>query len=114
MERLLAKDPAARPAEASEILEPLAQLAGIKRGDAETLSRTGYLYAADLVGRDTERARLAAFRTALVGGEGASIAVAGRGGEGKTRLLEELKLKVKVDGMHWLVGQCRPEFAAQD
>lgn len=109
---LLAKDPRARPASAAAAAQALAKLAGKDLPPLPVSARTSYLYAARLVGRDAESRALDEVRTGLKEKRGAAVMLSGVGGEGKTRLLEEFRLRVKLDRLAWAAGQCRKEGLA--
>jgi transcriptional regulator with GAF, ATPase, and Fis domain/tetratricopeptide (TPR) repeat protein len=88
--QLLARDPASRPASCAEAL---AQLEAIVPGSVEAahcLAGRG-LPAPALVGRDPQLARAERALESLAGGSGArGLLVVGRGGEGRTRLCDEV------------------------
>jgi tetratricopeptide (TPR) repeat protein len=86
IQRLLAKDPAARPAHVGEVLASL----GLEPGPAPGASLLG----TPLLGRSREAAALAAF---LAGGAEA-LRLVGPPGSGKTRLLAEARARAQVDG----------------
>ncbi len=96
--RLLARDPRKRPA-ASEILRALGEPEG-------GLSPSSDSFAASLVGRDEELAKLLEVsRHAQTGGPGLALLHA-LSGFGKSRLLEELATAVRARGGLWLVSRC--------
>lgn len=105
--RLLAKSPDERFQDAGSALAAVARAGGIPLETRPLAHRTSYLYSAHLIGRDEERAELTELRQRLLSGEGARLFIGGRGGEGKTRLLEELRLAVKLERIPWVGGQCR-------
>ncbi|MBN2361433.1 MAG: protein kinase, partial [Deltaproteobacteria bacterium] len=107
--RLLEKEPRNRYQNAAEALTDLARISGISLELAPVSHRTSYLYSADLIGRGAESQALDDLRQALGKGQGGSVFICGRGGEGKTRLLEEFRLRVKLDKIPWASGQCRKE-----
>ncbi len=107
--QLLEKDPQKRPKSAAVVAERVAAIAGIDVGADAGAQRTSYLYSARLIGRDDDAKVVDDVRANAKAGEFSAVFVAGRAGEGKTRLLDELRLKVKLDRMVWASGQCRKE-----
>ncbi len=110
--RLLAKDPKERFKSAADVLASLTSLSGIDAEDLPVTHRTSYLYSANLVGRERESAELRSLRELLQEGKGGALFLSGRGGEGKTRLLEELRLGIKLDRIPWASSVCRREGLA--
>lgn len=109
---LLSKDARARPASAAAVAQTLSTLSGRALEPLPVSARTSYLYAASLVGRDAESKALDDVRTGLKEQRGAAVFLSGVGGEGKTRLLEEFRLRIKIDRALWAAGQCRKEGLA--
>lgn len=94
--KLLAKDPLARFSSASELLRAL--------GAQVDETQPPALLASHFVGRASE---LEAFSRALGGlqaGRGGQLWVAGPSGIGKSRLLEEFRLRAQLDGARVLTG----------
>lgn len=89
LRRLLAKEPAARPAEARAAL-------ALWRGEAAALPRFVPARLGMLLGRDDDLARLEAM---LGAPRPEVVAVAGQPGVGKTRLLQELALRRSLQGL---------------
>jgi class 3 adenylate cyclase/tetratricopeptide (TPR) repeat protein len=114
--RLLEKDPAQRPASASEAGQSLdsidlAQPAAPAEAPAEPAPATGQspLYRRTFVGREAELRQLqTAFDNAL-SGQGALLMVVGEPGIGKTALCEQLATYVTLRGGRPLVGHCYEE-----
>ena len=64
-------------------------------------------YRSPFVGRDAELQALGAAVARIVAGEQSSISVIGEAGSGKTRLLDELRVRVGAD-LQWLEGSAQP------
>ena len=72
----------------------------------------GALPAGPLVGRQAELQRVLAALTAVAGGQGRLVLLAGEPGVGKTRLAQEVMLRARERGFHVLVGRCYEQHAA--
>jgi predicted ATPase len=103
--RLLAKSPDDRFSDAREVLAALKE-AVPARIEIETLAiRESFLQAARFVGRERDIGMLtAALRDACVN-QGSVWLIGGEIGVGKSRLLEELRVRALVDGVLVLRGQ---------
>jgi eukaryotic-like serine/threonine-protein kinase len=110
--RLLAKKPAARYADAAELLAALAEVSGRPPPPAPLAARTSYLRLPRAVGRDAEMARLAARIDDALAGRARALFVTAPGGVGKSHLLGEFELKARAYEMPFAVGQCRVEGLA--
>ncbi|MEM7532239.1 MAG: tetratricopeptide repeat protein [Chloroflexota bacterium] len=116
VQKLLAKEPGARYASASDVLLSL-QMAQVSAGESavdgipvidvpETEAvRESYLQAATFVGRETEMAELVDALQATEEGHGSAWLVGGESGVGKSRLLREVRTQALVSGFLVLVGQ---------
>ncbi|HEX2623266.1 MAG TPA: serine/threonine-protein kinase, partial [Phototrophicaceae bacterium] len=101
---LLAKKPEERYASATHALNELSRLIGIAGGESlET--RESLLQAAQFVGRETELAQLQQALDQAQTGKGSAWLIGGESGVGKSRLLEELRVRALVAGMLTLRGQ---------
>jgi len=117
--RLLEKDPAKRPAAASEVRSALAGVASLatrRRGpdrdeteDAVEKPLSDPLYGRTFVGREQELHQLQSAFDAAVSGQGSLAMVVGEPGIGKTSLCEQLATYVAVRGGRALVGHCYEE-----
>ncbi len=109
LRRLLAKRPADRYADASDVIEALAE-ALRERLQVETVStRESFLQAAPFVGREVELAGLEERLRDAVRGKGGAWLLTGESGAGKSRLIEELRIRALVQGFVAVRGQARGE-----
>ncbi len=105
VDRLLAKTPAARYLTANEVIERLCLAIGQSAPVESAAIRESYLQAARFVGRENELSRLEEALALAVQGKGSSWLVGGESGVGKSRLLDELRVRALVDGCLVLRGQ---------
>ncbi len=110
--QLIEKAPAARVPSARVLVKRLAAILGEPLDAGSVSHRTSYLYSAEIVGRDEQSQFLDDVRERLGRSEGSSIFIGGRAGEGKSRLLAEFSLKVRLAGRTWCVGRCQKEGLA--
>ncbi len=103
--RLLAKDPAERYADAQEVIQELCAAIGQPAPEEDQAIRDSYLQAARFVGRETELEQCIAALDQALEGQGSGWLVGGESGVGKTRLLEELRIRALVSGALVLTGQ---------
>lgn len=104
LSRLLERNPQARYANAREVMLDLIALAG--NPIVETVAiRESFLQAANFVGREPEMARLTEALSKTIAGQGSAWLVGGEAGVGKSRLLDELRIRALVEGMAVLRGQ---------
>lgn len=105
LDRLLSKDPQERYRNADEVLEALCTATGVGIPDEDPSLRESYLQSARFVGRDDALFDLqdALYDTKI--GRGSAWLIAGESGVGKTRLLEEVRTRALVQGIHVLKGQ---------
>jgi tetratricopeptide (TPR) repeat protein len=94
---LLSVDRAARPESAAAVIDKLEAIAGLEP-DRDVAITDSYLAIAPLVEREEPLARLIASYRSAAQGACSSIVVSGDVGVGKTRLLEEFALQVRVQG----------------
>jgi hypothetical protein len=118
--RLLEKDPAKRPASASEVRSALGKVAtaatrrrrSVQTGVAEDGAerpQADPLYGRTFVGREQELRQLQSAFDAALSGQDSLAMVVGEPGIGKTSLCEQLATYVAVRGGRALVGHCYEE-----
>lgn len=110
--RMLAKDPAGRPASADDALGALTEATGIAVSRQTRATRESFLQAADFVDRRVERQSLADAVTGLLNGAGSTWLIAGESGIGKSRLLDEIRTLALVSGARVVQGQADRELGA--
>jgi tetratricopeptide (TPR) repeat protein len=104
LQTLLSKNPVERYPDAESAIAALCQATG-QAVPSETLEiRESYLQASNFVGRDAELNRLMEALQAAQKGNGSSWLVAGESGTGKSRLLDELRMRALVRGALVLRG----------
>jgi tetratricopeptide (TPR) repeat protein len=106
--RLMERDPAARFASADEALAHLLALTGEAARETPTL-RESLLQGARFVGREAELNALNAALDAAANGHGAAWLVGGESGVGKSRLIDELRIRALVRGVRVLRGGATTE-----
>lgn len=102
--RLLAKDPQVRYQSASAVIRDLSLAIGRDLPPETHAIRESFLQAAAFVGRDDEVKRLNDALHNALSGRGSSWLVIGESGIGKSRLLEEIRVRALVKGAIVLVG----------
>jgi tetratricopeptide (TPR) repeat protein len=118
--RLLEKDPAKRPASASEVRDALkavetARPEALEGRASASSSAQGPSMAADplyrtvFVGREAELKQLQQAYDAAVSGQGGLVMVVGEPGIGKTAICQQLATYVSLRGGRTLVGHCYEE-----
>jgi predicted ATPase/class 3 adenylate cyclase len=111
--RLLAKDPAERPASAAEVLAALEQIdpAGksASHSDSNVLDR---LALGVFVGREVELERLRKAFDEAVSGRGGLVMLVGEPGIGKTRTTQQLETYAKMRGAQVLWGRTHESAGA--
>ncbi|MBI4575940.1 MAG: protein kinase [Planctomycetes bacterium] len=103
---LLEKDPARRPSSAHEVIREIDRLVGGRHALETQRTCEGYVARGAFVGRRPElealQRRFAAVRS---GGPGGLVLVGGEAGVGKSRLLQELRFHVQLEGGHYVAGR---------
>lgn len=104
--QLLAKDQNDRYQTTAELINDLVQLTGEKVAIETFEQRKCYLNCSELIGREREMQKLKDAFTLTTQGKGQSIFIAAPAGVGKTRLIQEFKLKVQLAKVTFVEGQC--------
>lgn len=105
LERLLAKAPDARFPDAGTVIAKLSNAIGQPPPEESIAIREGFLQTAKLVEREDELAQLTGALNRAFAGEGGVWLVAGESGVGKSRLLDELRIRALVEGALVLRGE---------
>jgi predicted ATPase len=110
IQKLLAKTPAERYADVSELLDAFAAVTGQNANYESATIRESFLQAAQFVGRENELTILTAALDGISGvmsasPRGATWLIGGESGVGKSRLLDELRTQALVRGVLVLRGQ---------
>ncbi len=103
--RLLEKEPADRYPDAHEALAALRAAVGKYPLAEDPAIRESFLQAAAFVGREAELGQLTNALAGVMDGKGSAWLVGGESGVGKSRLLEELRIRALVQGARVLRGQ---------
>ena len=103
--KLLAKKPESRFTSADACLAAFGQAIGEKEITENVDIRESYLQAATFVGRETELEQLTTALAQAHSGRGSAWLVGGESGVGKSRLLNEFRIRALVDGALLLRGQ---------
>lgn len=105
---LLAKDPHARYQDAVQALEALAQALHLELQESRAI-RESFLQSAAFVGREAELSQLVGALEASLAGRGSAWLIGGESGVGKSRLLDEIRIRGLVTGAQVLRGQAIAE-----
>ncbi len=103
--RLMRKDPAERYQSADEVIRDLCLALDRPVPEESAAIRESFLQAARFVGRETELRRLTLALQTAFEGQGSTWLIAGENGIGKSRLLEELRIRALVQGVLVLRGR---------
>jgi predicted ATPase/class 3 adenylate cyclase len=108
--KLLAKDPAERPASAADVRKELAMVSPLAGGEAEgqptSANPLDRLAQGAFVGREPELAQLRKGIDAAFSGQGRVLLLVGEPGIGKTRTAEEVSTYAALRGAQVLWGRC--------
>lgn len=104
--KLLAKDQNERYQTTAELINDLVRVAGEKISVETLEQRKSYLNCSELIGREREMQELKDRFSLTTQGKGQSIFVAAPAGVGKTRLIQEFKLKVQLAEVPFMEGMC--------
>lgn len=105
IQKLLAKDPQQRYQTAASVIEALSAAIGEPPPPETKLIRESFLQAAQFVGRDAELTDLLASLQDAIGGVGSVSLIGGESGVGKSRLLDELRVRAMTQAVLVLRGQ---------
>ena len=100
--KLLAKNPHQRYQSAAEAIAAFSKATNQSSPHESLAIRESYLQAAQFVGREVELSQLL---TALQAGQGSIWLIGGESGVGKSRLLDELRIRALVSGWRVFTGQ---------
>ncbi len=103
--RWTARDPANRPGSAETAIRELCTAMGIDEPPEDSEVRDSYLLGAPFIGRQRELELLTDALDAAINGKGSAWLVGGESGVGKTRLLEEIRIRGLVKGALVLSAQ---------
>lgn len=103
--RLLAKDPADRYDDASDVIVALRQASGRDLAFETPAMRESFLQAATFVGRERELVLLSQVLGDALAGQGSAWLIGGESGVGKSRLMDEIRTRALVQGALVLRGQ---------
>ncbi len=107
--KLLAKRPEDRYNDSDRVITDLASALGINVPQESAAIRESFLQAATFVGREEELKRLERALTEALIGKGSAWLIAGESGIGKSRLIEELRIRALVQGITVLRGDAVAE-----
>ncbi len=103
--RLLAKNPAERYASAGDVITAFCRAADEPLPTERIDIRESFLQAAQFVGREAELSILQNALTQAIAGQGSSYLIGGESGVGKSRLLDELRIRAVVNNVIVVRGQ---------
>lgn len=105
LNKLLAKTRETRYADAGEAIVDMAAAVNMPLPPETVEIRESFLQAAKFVGREKELADLSDKLEAAISGQGAVVMIGGESGVGKSRLMDELRIRALVGGVLVLQGQ---------
>jgi tetratricopeptide (TPR) repeat protein len=109
IERLLVKDPHERYSDAYTIIQDFCSALDQSIPQESAAIRESFLQAAEFVGREQELEHLHKALLMAQQKQGSAWLIGGESGVGKTRLLEELRIRALVEGITVLNGQAVAE-----
>ncbi|MCA0458481.1 MAG: DUF2791 family P-loop domain-containing protein [Chloroflexi bacterium] len=107
--KLLSKQPEDRYSDSEQVMIDLAAAVGINLPQESAAIRESFLQAAAFVGRENELKRLDQALEEAINGKGSAWLIAGESGVGKSRLIEEIRIRAMVQGVTVLRGQAVAE-----
>ncbi|MCU0499096.1 MAG: tetratricopeptide repeat protein [Anaerolineae bacterium] len=110
--RLLTKLPEYRYETADEVIERLCRSLGLPLPSESPAIRESYLEAAKFIGRESQLARLLDALEATRKQQGSTWLIAGETGVGKSRLIEELRVRAMIAGIMVIRGHGRADGGA--
>ena len=105
LNRLLAKERQKRYDDAQIVIQDLCRASELPTPPESIELRESFLQAAKFVGRKEEMAQLSSRLDDMQASRGSALLVGGESGVGKTRLLDELRIRALVEGVLVLRGQ---------
>ncbi len=114
LEKALEKKPSHRYNDAYAVLDDLSAASGLSLTRESDTLRESFLQGAPFVGRQPELQKLAAALDQAVTGHGSAWLIGGESGVGKSRLVDELRIRGLVNGMLVLHGQAIQETNSAD
>lgn len=113
IKQMLAKDADQRFPEAEGCIQALAQCTHYRLAIQTVEIRQSMVQAPTFIGREKELATLNDALTAALGGAGSAWLIGGESGVGKSRLIEELRIRALVEGALVVRGQAKAEGGAR-
>jgi tetratricopeptide (TPR) repeat protein len=107
--QMLEKDPQQRMSQANKVLQAFQRAVDEQVVSGSGGNRESFLQSARIVGRDRELYSLDAGLQRAMGGEGSAWLITGESGVGKSRILDELRIRAMVSGALVLRGQALSE-----
>lgn len=105
LNKLLSKTPEARYADSTEVIVDLADALDLPVPTETVELRESFLQAAKFVGREKELADLSDKLAAAIDRRGSAVLIGGESGVGKSRLVDELRVRALVEEVLVLQGQ---------
>lgn len=109
---LVKLDPIARPVNASEVMERLSAIAGLKREERFFVSEA-YLSTPTLVGREEELLRVRKYVVRALRKRGGALTVEGVSGVGRSRFLDACVLEGKIAGLTVLRAEASDAWSGE-
>jgi serine/threonine protein kinase/tetratricopeptide (TPR) repeat protein len=103
--RLISKDPTERYSTVMDVIAALNAATGREISGESVAIRESFLQSANFVGRDAELQTLHTALDAMSNGQGDAWLIGGESGVGKSRLVNELRIRALVNNVHVLRGQ---------